>query len=413
MRAFAFAVVAVIQCNSQPTETPAPAQPPPRAQPAKPTPRPGPVDPIVDVASQSFHSCAMRKAGSVSCWGRNVYGELGDGTRTNSQQRVAVVGLADAKQVVTGRDFGCALRKGGSVVCWGNNENGQLGDGRGAKVGARSPRPVKVAKLNKVTQLVAGDWHVCALVQGGAVRCWGNGENGQIGTDAARAFATPQPISQLGPVRQLASGSNHLCAVQKDGRVKCWGRNTEGQLGDGKSGSRIKPVFVSGINGAKAVWSGHTFSCATLENGSNRCWGDNKKGQLGPKGGRDLKWNAPIPLDGVKGAVQIVGGQDHACARLSTGRVTCWGSNEDGRALGKGRGVISKPTPVRGVSDAVAIAAGLGHTCAVRRSGDVVCWGTPSDAALGPQRLASNRVFRYDGSHANPPAAALAGTWSL
>ncbi|MEM6995427.1 MAG: hypothetical protein AAF721_33265 [Myxococcota bacterium] len=379
-------LAAGFECGPQPMTTPPPK--PPTAKPPAPTPATAPANPIVAVASQSFHTCALRQAGQVLCWGRNTYGQLGDGTRTNSDRMVAVAGLQDATQVVTGRDFSCALRKTGSVVCWGNNEDGQLGDGRGAKVGAKSPRPVKVAKLGRVAQLVSGDWHVCARETSGAVQCWGNGENGQIGSDANRAFATPVAIEQLGKTTELASGANHVCARQADGRVKCWGRNSEGQLGDGKSGSRIKPVFVSGIAGATGLWSGHTFSCAATERGAVRCWGDNKKAQLGPSAGRDPKWNAPIPFKELDGAAQVVGGETHGCARMSTGRVLCWGGNEGGRAVGKGNGVIGKPTPVRGVSDAIALTAGVGHTCAVGRSGKVSCWGQSVDDAVGRYRLA-------------------------
>ncbi len=400
------------QCGPQPQTTPPPRPPAPVAKPTPPAPR-GPTNPIVDVSSQSFHSCARRKSGDVLCWGRNTYGQLGDGSRTNSERMVAVAGLSDATQVVTGRDFSCALRKAGAVVCWGNNEDGQLGDGRGAKVGAKSPRPVKVGNLGRVTQLSSGDWHVCALEAAGGVKCWGNGENGQIGSDAKRAFASPVAIEQLGKTSEIASGANHVCARQSDGRVKCWGRNTEGQLGDGKSGSRIKPVFVSGIAAAQSVWSGHTFSCVGLERGAIRCWGDNKKAQLGPEGGRDPKWNAPIPLSGIKSVAQIVGGESHACARLQSGRVMCWGNNEGGRAVGKGTGVVGKPTAVRGVSDAVALAAGAGHTCAVAASGQVSCWGASVDDAVGRYRLASALDFGYDRRHADVRAAPAAAPWRL
>ena len=401
------------QCGPQPQTTPPPR--PPVAAPKKATPpaRPRATNPIVKVASQSFHTCATRESGDVLCWGRNTYGQLGNGTRVHSGNMVAVAGLSDAVQVVTGRDFSCALRTSGSVACWGNNEDGQLGDGRGAKIGAKSSRPVKVARLGQVRQLVSGDWHVCALETSGAVQCWGNGENGQIGSDASRAFSTPRRIEQLGKTKQLASGANHICARQQDGRVKCWGRNTERQLGDGKSGSKIKPVFVSGISGATAIWSGHTFTCAAIEGATLRCWGDNKKAQLGPKAGREPKWNAPIPFPGLAGVVEIVGGVAHACARLGSGRVVCWGSNEGGRALGKGAGIIGKPAAVRGVSDAVSLTAGAGHTCAVSRAGKLSCWGESVDDAVGRYRLATADDFGYDRAHADLRAAHASTAWRL
>lgn len=380
----------LISVGCQPRPMTTPSTPPPAPQTVQPEPSArAPGDPIVDLASQSFHTCARRQSGKVQCWGRNTYGQLGDGTRTNTKRMVSVLGLADATQVVTGRDFSCALRKAGTVVCWGNNEDGQLGDGRGAKLKAKSLRPVNVAKLGRVTQLVSGDWHVCALEATGTVWCWGNGDNGQIGRDSARAFASPIAIEQLGKVEQIVSGAHHVCALQVDGRVKCWGRNTEGQLGDGKSGSKIKPVFVTGLAGVQAIFSGHTFSCAQLENAAVRCWGDNKTSQLGPNGGRDPKWNAPIPFPDLTGVSRLVGGEAHGCVLGPTTRVRCWGSNDGGRAVGKGSGVVPRPTPVRGVGNAVAVAAGARHTCAVDAQGEVACWGLSVDDAVGSYRLAS------------------------
>jgi len=282
--------------------------------------------------------------------------------------------VRDAKQLLTGRDFSCALRANGSVVCWGNNEDGQLGDGRGAKVSARSLRPVAVSRVRAASQISGGDWHACALDRAGAVWCWGNGENGQIGSDASRAFSVPKKIEQLGPVRQIASGAKHVCALQRDGRVKCWGRNSEGQLGDGKAGSRIKPVFVSGITGATNLWSGHNFSCAALGDKSVRFWGSNASELLGAQARGKPKSGVPVVLSGVQNVAEIVGGKSHACARLATGRVMCWGSNENGRALGQGQGTVAKPTPVRGFSNATALTAGAEHTCAASRAG-LRCWG--------------------------------------
>lgn len=89
---------------------------------------------IVDDAEElaSFgraHSCALRSSGRVFCWGRNVEGQIGDGTTTSRHAPVSVQGLDDATAIAVGYDFSCALRRSGRVVCWGGNEHGQLGDG--------------------------------------------------------------------------------------------------------------------------------------------------------------------------------------------------------------------------------------------------------------------------------------------
>ena len=125
--------------SSKPSSQPKPTAPKaatPKAQPkAKTQP---PLNPFLQIASRFQHSCALRKAGDVLCWGKNTYGQLGNGGRTDSPRLSKVRGLTGVKQVEVGRDFSCALRTNGSVMCWGNNEDGQLGDGRGGSPGAMS-----------------------------------------------------------------------------------------------------------------------------------------------------------------------------------------------------------------------------------------------------------------------------------
>src|SRR5690606_14346320 len=151
--------------------------------------------------------------------------------------------------------FSCARRRSGSVVCWGNNQAGQLGDGRGGKVGVWSTRPTAVLGLSDAIDIGVGEYFACALRRSGGVVCWGESTNGQVGSNAVRAFAKPQPISELAQVTSLAVGASHVCATERSGQVKCWGRNTEGELGDGKNISRTNARAVLGIGDAKSLVS--------------------------------------------------------------------------------------------------------------------------------------------------------------
>ncbi len=356
-------------------------------------------DPVVQVASRNTHTCAVHESGTVACWGRNTYGQLGDGTREAVSGAVKVVGLRDAMRVAVGRDFSCALRRSRTVVCWGNNEDGQLGDGRGARPGALSLKPVNVAGLRDVKQISLGEYHACALGNDGRVRCWGNSADGQVGSDRQRAFNAPLSIGGLDPVREVASGGSHVCALERSGGIKCWGRNTEGQLGDGKSGSRLRAVVVAGVADAKHLASGTNHSCAVREGGRVVCWGANDMRQLGPSAGVDRKRGTPVVVDGLASVVQLSGGGGHSCARLESGRVVCWGGNAAGQLGHRSSAQFrSQPTPVRGVADAVDIALGVAHSCAVRRTGEVACWGNREDGALGPHPLVAETLTRRGGS---------------
>ncbi|WP_165703712.1 RCC1 domain-containing protein [Enhygromyxa salina] len=359
----------------QPT-APAPATGP--QQPAQ--PRPSSANEFVEVTAGNQHSCARQKSGAVMCWGRNTYGQLGNGSRDDSTAMVAVTGLADAVELVAGGDFSCARRRSGAVVCWGNNQDGQLGDGRGAKVGAWSTRPTAVAGLSDAIAFGAGEAFACALRRGGKVVCWGAGASGQVGAGGERAFALPQPVTGVAKVVSLGVGGQHVCAVEQSGRVMCWGRNTEGQLGDGGIASRVNARAVQGLADAKSIIAGGRHTCALRRQGELACWGEGRQGQLGVAGEVERE-RTPI-VTGVTGMKDIVAGGEHTCALFSASDMRCWGDNSDGQ-IDAGRRPKPTPAKVDGVRGVVDIAAGERHTCVVS-GGKVYCWGLADRGALGP-----------------------------
>jgi len=90
-------------------------------------------------------------------------------------------------------------------------------------------------------------------------------------------------------------------------------------------------------------------------------------------------------------AVEIDAGFEFACARRSSGRVSCWGSDADGQlgdsathsACGSGARCSGTPVDVVGITDAVDIVAGNNHACALHATGAVSCWGDNSLGQLG------------------------------
>lgn len=341
---------------------------------------------MIEAAAHGDHVCARTRGGRVSCWGKNTYGELGDGTRADNPRPVRVP-IADAVELAVGLDFSCARRRAGTVVCWGNDQDGQLGTNRGGRPGVWSLTPVPVFQLRGVVQLSAGDYHACARLHGGAVRCWGNGADGQIGSADHRVFPTPRTIAGISAT-MIASGAAHVCALDRGGGVQCWGRNTEGELGDGRIGSRVEPVRVKGLAGVVEIAAGAHHSCARMRNGTVACWGDNASGQLGAAAGGDAKRYEPVVVGGLQDVVELALGGNHSCARRRDGTVLCWGGNEFHQlghvASPKRRSV---PTPVQGLADAIDVALGDRHSCAVRARGDVTCWGRNEHGTLGPHPL--------------------------
>jgi len=329
------------------------------------------------VVAGGYHSCALTMEGSVKCWGWNSSGQLGDGTFDNKNIPVDVNGLTGAVTVVTGGNHTCALTVEGGVTCWGANNAGQLGDGT---TGNPKNMAVPVSGLSSgVTAIATGLNHTCAVTTIGGVKCWGANHAGQLGDGTADGKAAPVDVSGLrSGVAAIVAGGTHTCALTMAGAVKCWGANSAGQLGDGTtSSSKNTPVDVSSLkNDVAAIAAGSAHTCALTIGGGAKCWGDNDEyGQLG-SGSTDVDQNRPVDVNGLSsGVVAITSGNFPTCALTAGGRSMCWGNNEDGQL---GDGTMNSRSTAKYVtrlnSGVTAISAGGYHTCALS-TGGVKCWG--------------------------------------
>ena len=146
-----------------------------------------PVDDLRQIAPSGYSvppyaggaTCVRTAANTVSCWGSNDFGQLGNGATNMSPTStpVQVSQLSDAVELVAGRYHVCARRQSGAVSCWGRNEYGQLGDGTKTNRSA----PVTVALPRPAVHVGAGGFHTCALLDDDSLYCWGHNLTGQLG----------------------------------------------------------------------------------------------------------------------------------------------------------------------------------------------------------------------------------------
>ncbi len=284
---------------------------------------------VADVQAVWDHSCALTSGGGVKCWGHNGDAELGDGTHKMSLVPVNVQGLNSGVAAISlGFDSGCALTTGGGVKCWGYNGNGQLGDG------TRTERttPVDVFGLTSGVAAISAGWdHTCALTTGGAVKCWGNNAHGEVGDGTKTDRLKPVAVTGLSSgVAAVSAGYDHTCALLNSGAVKCWGNNGRGELGDGSTKTRTNPVNVGGLSSIASISAGHNHTCAVTNGGGAKCWGNNDRGQLGDGSTKTRK--RPVNVHGMTSGVSSIsaggwGHQEFTCAVTTTGKVRCWGGN--------------------------------------------------------------------------------------
>ena len=107
---------------------------------------------------------------------------------------------------------------------------------------------------------------------------------------AAAASNPPVPI-------QVTVGATHTCALMDTGAVECWGGNSLGQLGDGTLVDRSSPTRVPDLPPATEIAAGDNFTCALTTSGAVWCWGLGIS--YGP-GDRTTSnwWDVPNPIPG-------------------------------------------------------------------------------------------------------------------
>ena len=239
---------------------------------------------VAAVAVGNSTACAVLTSGALKCWGSNFHGQLGDGTTTDSLTPVQVSGLTSGVASATiGSEHACALTTSGGVQCWGKNYAGQIGNGQYDQATIYQV-PTQVTGLTSgVVAITAGMEFNCALLATGAVQCWGRGDDGQLGNGTTTSSNVPVQVTGLtSGVVAISAGDSYVCALMDSGALKCWGRNLSGQLGDGTETDSNVPVDVIGLDApAKAVAAGGGQTCVLIEVNDVRCVGANYYGGLG------------------------------------------------------------------------------------------------------------------------------------
>lgn len=318
---------------------------------------------------------------ALVCWGQNDMGQLGIGNTNDPTSAPTSVNLGagkTAKQVAIGIDHACAILNDDTVSCWGNNSVGQLGQ---PLTTVSSATPLAVPGVS-AKALALGFEHTCVITLTDSVQCWGSNSKGQLGQSVISLTQSHLPQAAISGLtaKAIRSGYNHVCAIASDDTVKCWGDNQYGQLGDTSNIDSSTAVAASGLAGVMTVTAGAYHTCAATS-AAISCWGRNNAGQLGSSGTTDL--NVPTQTGTLRANVsQLMAGLAHTCA-LSGTTVECWGSNANNQLSGSSAGGISF-VAVPLTNSPKNISAGLNHTCVQDSNNQTYCWGAGTSGQLGP-----------------------------
>lgn len=274
---------------------------------------------LKSISVGSVQVCGTARRGTAYCAGGNRYGQLGNGTRSDSYTAAQLVqGGLRFVSLSAGHGHTCGVTTNFSVYCWGMGSNGQLGNGSGED----SLVPVRVSGDLAFKAVSAGWLYTCALTTSGTLYCWGG---------ARRGNRVPVDESDGLIFRSISAGRQHLCGVTPTGIAYCAGSNENGQLGIGSDmpdSDKFVPV-AGGLTFKSVGYFFGGFTCGIITNGAAYCWGLNNSGQLG-NGSRKVS-NRPVAVSGGLRFSSISTGNSHACGVTMEDSIYCWGSNMVGQ----------------------------------------------------------------------------------
>lgn len=356
----------------------------------------------VQMASMTEATCALRKDGTVWCWGSNSTGQLGTSKVVVGGYALAAVKVelpvSNVVSVEAGGAHACAITSVGALYCWGANASGQIGKGSVST----AELPLKVGVVPNAKVVSAGGAHTCAVNVRGKLYCWGANSYGQIGvgktaTQLKQQEAPTQVNIGTSPVRDVSAGSSHVCAVTQDKSVYCWGYNVNNEAVPNNTADAIVSPTIVAIPKKTVVQvvAGSGMSCARTDDGTTYCWGYNVDGRLGDgtKATTNTGVTAPKTVAQSSPAANLFGGGSGTmCMTHVDGSLDCWGVSDKGQLGNGSTNVSSIPQPIDMPSAVRHLSFGLNHACAVTARGDMLCWGSSSSGKLGTGATWNNQL---------------------
>ncbi len=370
----------------------------------------------------SDSSYALNISGTLSAWGLNSDGQLGDAS-TTTRSTPTTIGTNLWSSIAPGTSHVVARRTDGTLWTWGDggavgkhggggtfdrNAPAQIGtdtdwstavsgsslntyaiktDGSVWSSGAANEGKLAYPVANPVaissggiSAIAMGAWRTHFIRSNGTL--WGLGANytSELGDGTTTRRPNPVQIGTATDWSRIAGGRQQFLALKTDGTLWGAGLNTNGQLGDGTTTSRSTVVQI-GASTWSRVGAGDFHGNAVRSDGTLWGWGFNGSGQVGD--GTTTQRNAPVQIGSASDWAEIASGSSHNLARKTTGTLWGWGINGNGQVGDGSTTQRNAPVQIGSATDWNLISAGSSHSAAIKTGGTLWTWGLNSDGQLG------------------------------
>jgi hypothetical protein len=299
--------------------------------------------------------------------------------------------ITDAIAASTGDNFSCAVRRDGSVLCWGRNYAGQLGNGMpdAGDFAAHVVVDATLTPLSGVSRIRSSYVQTC-VIRGAAreVWCWGGGSSGQLGTGTSADSNVAVPATELGSgALDLALAGSHALVLLSDGTIRGVGDDGCDELAEAAPSAAVLVASPGPVTGASSIAASSYDTCA-VTGATLSCWGF-----VGPS------------LGSPTGTFMTCGGCPGSCTAspqtimqpathpithvLGPSGGTFFGTSDDGVLYvwggAFGEPYTNTPMPLEIPLSAPAVEAHVGGSaaCLLTSEGDVRCWGKNDHGQLG------------------------------
>ena len=273
-------------------------------------------------------------------------------------------------QVVGGAEHMLAVNNKGELYAWGRNEYGQLGDG----TNTNRSTPTRIGTASDWSSIASSDssfGRSIAINKKGELFVWG-------GSSSA---SSPAKLGSSSNWKLAAGGANHILAINKSGELYAWGSNRFGQLGLTGYHSRSAPTRVGTASNWKQITAGLFYSLAINDSGELYAWGDSSSGQLGL--GPSVPYTPNLQKVGTASNwTHVSAGLNHVVALNSSNELYVWGSGSDGKLGNGGTANVDTPTQIGTDTNWTHASAGTNHSLAVK-GGELYAWGKNNYGQLG------------------------------